>query len=350
MTGSRLFRHHRQTLVRWLPVALLALSGACQSERATEAPALSPVLAKGQGGGGSGGGGGSTAVVVSAATPAVAARDTVIEVQIDGSGFAKGAKAKWSFAGDTTRVHVLSTSYVNSSRLKALVQVPADAPTGSYDVEVYLDGGKKGIGAELFEVVLENPDVDFYFPAGQSFGISGDDKPEYATLLNGSLYSLYHEPACGVTSNLFTGSSESSGDMVMHTNPTSTRSSNCPDYPRKLVIRYGADRGNLVDHRPVFMNVREISKPGYVIPVGSTVDRILAIQIYGKGPGCSVLRFNPNNPVGNGASLVEVTRLDARTYSVRSKPGGKAYCPDDDTSYEMSVKFIAVAARDLPLF
>lgn len=193
-----------------------------------------------------------------------------------------------------------------------------------------------------------SPEVDFHFPMGVKPGISGDDLSGYTTILGSNSYSLYKEPICGVTTNLFNSSSEASGDMVMQTNNSSTRSSTCADYPRKLVIRYGTDHSSLVDARPFFMNLREISKPGYTIAIGATVDRILTLQLSTKGKGCSVLRFNPNNPIGNGATYVNVKRLDESTYHVTSKAGSRAYCPDSAKTFAMPVEMIVRASVTLP--
>ena len=107
-------------------------------------------------------------VEVTSVSPAVAPTDTVVDVVVNGSGFARGAAAKWSINGDTTKVHVLSTMYVSPSQLRATVQLPAGAPTGSYDVEVYLRDGKKGVGVEMFLVVPGDPSTDVFFPLDDS--------------------------------------------------------------------------------------------------------------------------------------------------------------------------------------
>lgn len=193
------------------------------------------------------------------------------------------------------------------------------------------------------------PEVDFHFLPSSGFGVSGDDLPVYASTLNGITHSLYKEPICGVTTNLFNASADASGDMVMQTNGTSTRSTSCADYPRRLVVRYGADGNYVVDRRPAFVNLRGISRPGLVIPVGVTVERAFSIQRFEKGAGCDQLRFNSDNPVGSGGSKVEVTRLDERTYHVKSKPGGKAYCAEDGKLYDLTVEFTAIASVDLPV-
>jgi hypothetical protein len=96
-------------------------------------------------------------------------------VTIFGTGFSTGAKATWSLAGDTTQVHVKSTKVVSSTQLTARIVVPATAPLASYDVEVTLLGGKKGVGAEMFEVLLGDPKAEFWFPTDDPhLGLRGD--------------------------------------------------------------------------------------------------------------------------------------------------------------------------------
>jgi hypothetical protein len=305
------------------------------------------LASKADGSGGSTGGSTTGTISVTGTSPAIAPTDTVIDVQVSGSGFAKGATVRWSIAGDTTRVQVLSSTFVNSSTMRARISVPKDAPLGSYDVIVTNIGGKKGIGAELFEVVLGDPDADFYFPSGATTGLMGDNLSTYQSTFGGAPASLYREPVCGVRTRVYETGANPNGDVLLHTNID--RSSSCPDYPRKVVVRYGTDNGSIVDSRPAVVILRDVARPGFGIPVGTTRDRVLFVLFAGKGRGCTELRFNPDNPANSGASLVEVTRVDLQTYRVRSKAGGKAYCADNGALYDVAVDFVVVASRPLAM-
>lgn len=73
-------------------------------------------------------------------------------VTILGSGYAQGAVASWERNGAADpKIAVLSTTYVNSTTLTAVISIAPDATLGFYDVAV-TSGGRKGIGASKFEV------------------------------------------------------------------------------------------------------------------------------------------------------------------------------------------------------
>ena len=100
-------------------------------------------------------------VVVSAAVPDNAGQGTVnLNVQVKGSGFKKGAIAKWLVTGsetDTGGVMVNSTTYVNSTELLANITVPGNAQTEKkYDIKVTLTSGRTGKGTGLFCVTEKN--------------------------------------------------------------------------------------------------------------------------------------------------------------------------------------------------
>jgi hypothetical protein len=78
--------------------------------------------------------------------------DTQLSVHVFGSGFASGARAKWSLGGDTVSVTTNSTTFVSSTELVAVITVSSTAPIDLYDVMVTNLDGKKGVGAELFAV------------------------------------------------------------------------------------------------------------------------------------------------------------------------------------------------------
>ena len=92
---------------------------------------------------------------VSSLTPPEAPRDTTLNVQITGSGFDRGSVAQFTLQGTPdARVKVNATTYVKPTQITANVTIAADAVPSVYDVAVTTSSGKKGIGTELFAVLL----------------------------------------------------------------------------------------------------------------------------------------------------------------------------------------------------
>ena len=96
-------------------------------------------------------------VVVDSAEPAVTEQGTVnLDVTITGSGFERRAVAGFYVSGtnqsDPGGVRVNSTTYRNSTKLVANIDVAADATVSKFDVVVALRDGPRGIGIERFAV------------------------------------------------------------------------------------------------------------------------------------------------------------------------------------------------------
>jgi hypothetical protein len=280
---------------------------------------------------------------VTATDPAATVRDTMIDVTVFGSGFTTGAKATWSLAGDTSLVHVKSTKVVASDRLIARVEVPATAPIGAYDVEVTLSNGKKGVGAEMFEVQLGDPTAMFSFPLDDAaLGVRSDH-----LYVSGSS-SVYAENVCGVHSKIFATTATSSGDAIMHTNNPQFRDRKCAFYPRTVTVAYGpgdADTG------PAFINVREIANTTFQIPVGTTVLRSFAVNNGGRCPdGLVWIEQLKDGTNTNGGDRVNVTRLDASAWLVESQPypDDQAYCRTTGQLHHIAVKLLVTADRPMP--
>lgn len=127
--------------------AFLLLLFACSEPTAT-----GPDLARGAAGGG------GKAPSVKSTNPATGARGTTLDVQVIGSGFDAGSRARWALNGDTTaavtKVITNATTFVSSTELIANISIGADATLDLYDVMVVTGGGKKGIGIEKFEVTV----------------------------------------------------------------------------------------------------------------------------------------------------------------------------------------------------
>ena len=92
---------------------------------------------------------------VTSTQPLEAPRDTTLDVQVNGSGFDNGSKASFELNGVLdSRVRVNSTRYVKPTQVVANVTIAADAVTDKYDVVVVTSTAKKGIGTDLFTVLL----------------------------------------------------------------------------------------------------------------------------------------------------------------------------------------------------
>ena len=330
----------RAKALRWIGVVMVTVVAGCRADSPTkpEIDLAGPSFAKGgPGGGGSGGGGG--AVVVQTVNPPSAVRDTTINVTITGSGFASGARAVWSVGGDTSQVHVKSTKFVSSTQLVAQVEVPATATVASYDVEVMLRDGKKGVGAELFEVLMGDPLASFLFPIDGALDVQSDG------LFGAGDYSVYSTAVCGVYAKMYaTEHLSNSGDATMQTNNNRFRDHKCPGYPRTLTLTYS---DGVVETAPVFMNVRRVQTSTSSIPIGETVKRPLAIQT----PRCEQLLWSSvRQGVPIEADSVFVTRLASDTWRVQSQPSpnNRASCLTNGVVYNMDVDFTVVTDRPLP--
>jgi hypothetical protein len=325
-----------------LVVALcLGTLAACETDAPTSARVTVESVSFAKGGTGGGGGGGTTAPTVGSLLPTSAAQDTTIDVTIYGTGFTSGAAATWSLAGDTTKVHVKSTRFVSSGQLIARVVVPVDAPVASYDVVVSLIGGKKGVGAELFEVLLGDPAATFLFPMADG-GLSVKSDRLYVT----GEYSAYANGVCGVNAKIFAGPTASnSGDAIMHTNNARFADRKCPRYPRTLTLVYP---DGATETSAVFINVRQIANTEYSIPMNTTVTRSFALNL---GTRCGKLLFSGEQqgvPI-NGDSVF-VTRVASDAWRVRTQPdpNNLAYCTATGESFKLSLDFTVVSNRPLP--
>jgi probable HAF family extracellular repeat protein len=128
---------------------------------------------------------------VTATTPSSSTRNITLSVTVSGSGFDAGSRAVWALHGDsalaTTKIRTNSTTFVSSKQLTANITVASDAPLTSFDVLVVTTSGKKGIGIELFAVLVEAIDIgagdgssaEAVNDAGQIVGHGGPGKGAY---------------------------------------------------------------------------------------------------------------------------------------------------------------------------
>jgi uncharacterized delta-60 repeat protein len=126
-------------------------------------------------------------IQVASATPSEADQGTFsLPVTIKGSGFKKGAKAKFYVAGtgDPGGITVSSTRFIDSTQLVATIDVASTATVSGFDIEVVNADGRTGKGTELFKVLEKvDPCTAVPEPAG-GYGIS--DVPGLPGYLDGT--------------------------------------------------------------------------------------------------------------------------------------------------------------------
>jgi hypothetical protein len=105
------------------------------------------------------GGPGGGAPSVQAANPAYGHQgDLGLSVTITGSGFDEGSTAAWERNGvPDPEIVVLSTQFISSTQLSAVIDITGSADLAFYDIAVTTRGGRKGIGTEMFEVTQATP-------------------------------------------------------------------------------------------------------------------------------------------------------------------------------------------------
>src|SRR5450759_4221765 len=134
----------------------------------------------------------TSTVTVTSTMPSAAPRDTTLNVQVNGSGFGKGAIASFQLNGIVdSRVRVNSTQFVKSTQVVANLTIAATADTGLYDVAVSNLSGTKGIGTELFAVKVKDP-VIALSPTTVSFSSTqgGNPNPKTVNVSNGGFGKL----------------------------------------------------------------------------------------------------------------------------------------------------------------
>ena len=159
-------------------------------------------------------------------------------------------------------------------------------------------------------------------------------------------YSVYANGACGVVAKIFaTTAASNSGDATITLDPPKGRTG-CG---RTITLRY-PDGGT--ESVRTFANLRQLQSTTSRIEIGQTVLRTFAINpgVLANNPSrCGRLVYGPNGSVAVGSDSVQVTRLDARTWQVETRPGlGTAWCESLDQLYDMPVSFVIVASYDLP--
>lgn len=134
----------------------------------------------------------TSTVTVTSTMPSAGPIDTTLDVQVNGSGFGKGAIASFQLNGIVdSRVRVNSTQFVKSTQVVANLTIAATADTGLYDVAVSNLSGTKGIGTELFAVKVKGSQIALS-PTSVSFSSiqGGNPDPQTVNVSNGGFGKL----------------------------------------------------------------------------------------------------------------------------------------------------------------
>ncbi len=156
----------------FLPVVALAVAAACSDPASTSPEAPGLVAAKG------GGGGGDSDPVVQSVVPDSATQDTTLDITVSGKNFDDGSIVELGQGGIASlKIQTNSTTFLNPRKLKANITIAADADLGLYDVIVTTFRGRRGIGAEKFQVKVkpqQDIPLDISFRDAATDGVKSD--------------------------------------------------------------------------------------------------------------------------------------------------------------------------------
>jgi len=127
-------------------------------------------------------------VTVTSADPNNGPQGSVnLNVLVNGSGFKKGAIAKWFVSGTTDPggLTVNSTAFINSSQLNANINISSTSPATGFDIVVTNSNGSSGKGTKLFLVTVPDPAIAYL--SGGSLMVMNADGTNQLT--------VYHPPS-----------------------------------------------------------------------------------------------------------------------------------------------------------
>ena len=286
----------------------------------------------------------ATNPTVAAASPDSAGRDTTLTVVVTGTGFDQGSTVGFARGGTIDpNLRVNSVGFVSSKELHASLTVAAGATLSTYDVVVTTSGGKKGVGSEMFAVVLTDANTSWTFPlADGGLGIRSDH------LSSNGTSSVYANGVCTVSGVLHVSVT---GDATIQTSATKGKSCG-----RQFTVAYP---DGTLETLPAFANLAFIESAAGTIPTGSTVRRHMNFAPGGTNTSsgrCGTLYFGVGK-VGNGigSDSLLVTRVDASTWHVYSDPTvyadglhNRALCGANNQLYAMPVDFTVISSRPEP--
>lgn len=159
-------------------------------------------------------------------------------------------------------------------------------------------------------------------------------------------YSVYEGGVCNVSTTIFSGEG-GSGDATIRT--SEPKGGKCG---RLFRLRYPDGQSEDVWS---FGNLLRLHNVAFWIPVGETVRRrfLFNPEVVSSPSRCGRLIFGPNLKdgviVGAGSDSLLVTRVDSRTWQVRSQPApdNRALCESTGEIFAMPVSFVVAASQDI---
>jgi hypothetical protein len=157
------------------------------------------------------------------------------------------------------------------------------------------------------------------------------------------VFSIYADGVCKVSAKIFaTTALSNTGDATIQT--SAPKGNGCG---RRFRLVYPGGESDFFD---TFSNLNKLQSSISVIAVGNTEPRRL---ILGTVPRCGRVIFGDNGNVGAGTDMLNVKRVDLRTWHVQSGAAGadRALCENalpPNNIYNLQVSFDVVASRDMP--
>ncbi len=193
-------------------LALILLTS-CTADRPTDPSVTGISAAKG---------GGSPKVKVDSTDPSSAEQETTLDVRVFGSGFVEGSEARFLLDGVVVPgvQRNGNTEFVSPSEVKVNITIAVDAIVDLYDVEVRTPRGKKGVGADLFQVAQKGSgrqESDFEplnvtFRDNASDGVKSDGAGDYVHGVDKVSAHLRKDPRWDWVFRLFTANSLSGNE------------------------------------------------------------------------------------------------------------------------------------------
>jgi hypothetical protein len=282
----------------------------------------------------------TSTISVTSTTPDSAARDTTLDVTINGSGFVSGAVATWLYNGvaDPSQVRTNSTRYVTSKKLVANITITSTATIGKWDVQVTA-ASKGGIGTELFAIKVRGnvdttPRFNLVFDDSVNVAAPGQPAVIQPALITGDYRSRtgslpglkageYQGDYCGVVTLFFTGNDGGMNAEIDHGYDPATMDSPCGGVRYLQFFFSGRGAGPLRYGPQSFVHYLGTFAPGE--------SRLMGILFGIQQPGCNGLHFNSQYAP---ASDARVTRLPdtltangyAKRWRVESQGNHLAMC------------------------
>ena len=314
----------RDAAARLTIVALTSFALACGPDAPSTGPQPTvdnPLFAKASG-----------SPTVKSANPDSSMQGTTLDVHVFGTGFESGAAATWQLNGvaNPNKVRTNATTVVSSTELVANITIADTANVASWDVQVALVGGKKGIGTELFAITSKpNSPITGTPPSGarwvfgtlgtaidavgtvtlQPAGVFGDGLDVDGVAVGsqtdsfvGAVSGSYQDAHCGLALRIYWWDSQiASGNATL--DPSLSIPSSCGSRT------YNVKRGSTVNSVLGFVNVRQVMQ----LALNASRRQIIRFRV--ELPSCT--RLTVGTPAADDFTAtsggVRVTRVGGTT-------------------------------------